>query len=73
MKSTCKELWGLWKTSCNWDEMTIGQKLILVWWCLSFIFICGEGPFWIMALSVLNFGASTVSLIKYVPEPKDED
>lgn len=66
-------LWGLLKNSSGWDKLSNKQRLIVIWWCLSLVFMCIEGPIWIMALSVLNFGVSTVSLIKYVPEPKDED
>lgn len=66
MKET--SMCSLWKQSVQWDKMTAKQKLISVWFSLSFVVlgISGESlPFAILAL--VNFVAAAYHVVKYVP------
>jgi hypothetical protein len=66
MKET--SMCSLCKQSVQWDKMTVRQKLISVWFSLSFVVlgISGESlPFAI--LSLVNFVAAAYHVVKYVP------
>lgn len=73
MKKSLKELWSLWKKDVKWNEQSIKQKAISVWFSLSFcaIAICSESLLWLIP-AIINFGAAAYCTVKYVPLP-DED
>lgn len=67
MKET-RKLCDLLKYEMQWERMTLKQKLISVWFGLSFVVlgISGESlPFAILAL--VNFVAAAYHVVKYVP------
>lgn len=72
MESSKESLWGLWKASSGWNDMTIGQRLITAWWSLSFFGFCIEGSLVLIIMALANFAAATFCVVKYVPEPKDD-
>lgn len=72
MESSKESLWGLWKTSSGWDDMSIRQRLIAIWWSLSFFGFAFEGSLVLTILTVANFAVASFCLVKFVPEPKDE-
>ena len=72
MESSKESLWGLWKTSSGWDDMSIRQRLIAMWWSLSFFGFAFEGSLVLTILTVANFAVASFCLVKFVPEPKDE-
>ena len=71
MKASKASLLGLWKNQFGWDKMSLIQKVILFWWSLSFFGLCIEGPMVALLLGVLNFGAASYCVVKYVPEPEE--
>ena len=66
MKET--SMCSLWKQSVQWDKMTSKQKLISVWFSLSFVVLgmCGESLLFAI-IAVANFGAAAYHVVKYVP------
>ena len=57
----------LWKRSVHWEKMTIKQKLITIWFGLSFASLVLASESVLLAVVVLvNFGASVFSVSKYV-------
>lgn len=72
MESSKESLWGLWKTSSGWDDLSVRQRLIVIWWSLSFFGFYIEGPFVLIILALANFAAATYCTVKYVPEPKED-
>ena len=66
MKET--SMYSLWKQSVQWDKMTAKQKLISVWFSLSFVVLgmCGESLLFAI-IAVANFGAAAYHVVKYVP------
>ena len=66
MKET--SMCSLWKQSVQWDKMTTKQKLISVWFSLSFVVLgmCGESLLFAL-IAVANFGAAAYHVVKYVP------
>jgi len=66
MKET--SMCSLWKQSVQWDKMTAKQKLISVWFSLSFVVLgmCGESLLFAI-IAVANFGAAAYHVVKYVP------
>lgn len=72
MESSKESLWGLWKTSSGWDDMSVRQRLIAIWWSLSFFGFAFEGSLVLTILTVANFAVASFCLVKFVPEPKDE-
>ena len=72
MKESVKEFWQLLKSQTGWDRMTIKQKCITIWWCLSFCaMISVFGKTIVTVIILVNLALSSYCLIKYVPEPKD--
>ena len=66
MKET--SMCSLWKQSVQWDKMTAKQKLISVWFSLSFVVLgISGGSLLFMALAVANFAAAAYHVVKYVP------
>lgn len=67
MKET-KKLYDLWARESQWEKMTIKQKLISVWFSLSFVVLgmCGESLLFAI-IAVANFGAAAYHVVKYVP------
>jgi len=67
MKET-KEIWSLLKHEAQWDRMTAKQKLLTVWFSLSFVLLglCGESLLFAV-IAVANFGLSAYFTTKYVP------
>lgn len=66
MKET--SLCSLWKQSVQWDKMTGKQKLISVWFSLSFVGLGLGGENLLVALiAVANFAAAAWCVVKYVP------
>lgn len=66
MKET--SLCSLWKRSVQWERMTVKQKLISVWFSLSFVVLGMSGESILFALvAVANFAASAYCVVKYVP------
>lgn len=67
MKET-KKLYDLWAWESQWEKMTIKQKLISVWFSLSFVVlgISGDNMLF-LALAVANFAAAAYHVVKYVP------
>lgn len=72
MESSKESLWGLWKTSSGWNDMSVRQRIIAIWWSLSFFGFCIEGSFVLLILAVANFAVASLCLVKCVPEPKDD-
>lgn len=72
MESSKESLWGLWKTSSGWNDMSVRQSIIAIWWSLSFFGFCIEESAVITILAVANFAVASYCIVKYVPEPKDE-
>lgn len=67
MKET-KKLYDLWARETQWERMTIKQKLILVWFSLSFVVLGISGvSLMFMVLKVANFAAAAYNVIRYVP------
>ncbi|MCR4919207.1 MAG: hypothetical protein K5928_05245, partial [Prevotella sp.] len=67
MKET-KKLYDLWARDSQWEKMTIKQKLISVWFSLSFVVLgISGGSLLFMALAVANFAAAAYHVVKYVP------
>lgn len=71
MESSKESLWGLCKTSSGWDDMSVRQRLIVIWWSLSFFGFAFEGSLVLTILAVVNFAVASFCLVKFVPEPKD--
>ena len=66
MKET--SLCSLWKRSVQWERMTVKQKLISVWFGLSFVVLVISGSSMLfMALAVANFAAAAYHVVKHVP------
>lgn len=72
MESSKGSLWGLCKTSFGWDDMSVRQRLIAIWWSLSFFGFAFEVSLVLTILAVVNFAVASFCLVKFVPEPKDE-
>ena len=67
MKET-KKLYDLWEHDTQWEKMTIKQKLISVWFSLSFVVLVISGSNMLfMILAVANLAAAAYSVVKYVP------
>ena len=67
MKET-KKLYDLWARESQWEKMTIKQKLISVWFSLSFVVLgISGGSLLFTALAVANFAAAAYHVVKYVP------
>ena len=67
MKET-KKLYDLWDHETQWEKMTIKQKLISVWFSLSFVVLGISGSNMLfMILAVANLAAAAYSVVKYVP------
>lgn len=71
MESSKGSLLGLCKTSSGWDDMSVRQRLIVIWWSLSFFGFAFEGSLVIIIMAVVNFAVASFCLVKFVPEPKD--
>jgi hypothetical protein len=73
-KQKGNELGLLWKKSVAWDSMTKKQKLIAIWFSLSFVgvgvFGCSE--WWITVLALVNFVAAASCAVKYIPIPEED-
>lgn len=66
MKET--SMCSLWKRSVQWERMTTKQKLISVWFSLSFVVLGISGGSMLFALiAVANFAAAAYHVVKYVP------
>ena len=67
MKET-KNLFALWKRDVNWDKMNRKQKLISVWFSISFVVLglCGENLLFALA-AIVNFVAAAYNVGKHVP------
>lgn len=66
MKET--SMCSLWKQSVQWERMTTKQKLISVWFSLSFVVLgISGGNMLFLALAVANFAAAAYNVVKYVP------
>lgn len=73
MKEAMK-IWSAWKKSIQWDEMTMKQELMSVWFSLSFVVLGASGDNLSFAfLAVANFAASAYCCVKYVPMDEDDD
>lgn len=72
MVKAIKEVWTLWEESTGWNGFSRKQKLICVWWSISFVLVLGIGSFWSGVLTLANFAYSTHCIKKYVPV-KDDD
>lgn len=67
MKET-KKLYDLLAMESKWEKMTIKQKLISVWFSLSFVvLVISGGNMLFLALAVANFAAAAYHIVKYVP------
>ena len=67
MKET-KKLYDLWARESQWEKMTIKQKLISVWFSVSFVVLgISGGSLLFLALAVANFAAAAYHVVKYVP------
>ena len=67
MKET-KKLYDLLALESKWEKMTIKQKLISVWFSLSFVvLVISGGNMLFLALAVANFAAAAYHIVKYVP------
>ena len=67
MKET-KKLYDLWARESQWKKMTIKQKLISVWFSLSFVvLVISVGNMLFLALAVANFAAAAYHIVKFVP------
>ena len=71
MKET-SNMSSLWKKSVQWEKMTLKQKVITVWFGLSFgvLAISGESLL-LTVLAAVNFGLSALSVVKNVPTEED--
>ncbi len=70
MKSSKESLLGLLKTYSGWNDMSVCQRIITIWWSLSFFGFCIDGPVLITILALVNFAVASYCIVKYVPEPK---
>lgn len=67
MKET-KKLYDLWARESQWERMTVKQKLISVWFSLSFVVLgISGGNMLFLILAVANFAAASYHIAKYVP------
>ena len=67
MKET-KKLYDLLALESKWEKMTIKQKLISVWFSLSFVvLVISGGNMLFLALAVANFAAAAYHIVKFVP------
>ena len=67
MKET-KKLYDLLVRESQWEKMTIKQKLISVWFSLSFVvLVISGGNMLFLALAVANFAAAAYHIVKFVP------
>lgn len=67
MKET-KNVCDLLKQEAQWDRMTGKQKLISVWFSLSFVLLGLSGESLLFAaVAVANFVAAAYCVVKYVP------
>ena len=67
MKET-KKLYDLLAMESKWEKMTIKQKLISVWFSLSFVvLVISGGNMLFLALAVANFAAAAYHIVKFVP------
>lgn len=66
MKETMK-IWSVWKKSVQWDEMTMKQKLMSIWFSLS-----GDNLVFTF-LAVANYATAAYCCVKYVPMDEDDD
>lgn len=67
MKET-NDLCSLLKHSANWERMTAKQKMLSVWFSLSFVLIgLSSESLWLAAVLVANFGLAAYHVVKYVP------
>ena len=67
MKET-KKLYDLLALEPKWEKMTIKQKLISVWFSLSFVvLVISGGNMLFLALAVANFAAAAYHIVKFVP------
>ena len=63
-----RELCELLKHDMQWERMTLKQKLISVWYILSFVVLGMSGDSVLFTLvAVANFAASVYCMAKYVP------
>lgn len=66
MKET-KKLYDLWVRESQWEKMTIKQKLISVWFSLSFVVLgISGGSLLFMVFAAANFAAAAYHVVKYV-------
>ena len=66
MKET-KKLYDLWAKDTQWKKMTVKQKLISVWFSLSFVVLAISGSSMLFTvLAVANFAAAVYHVVKYV-------
>lgn len=73
MKNLVKETLSILFDAIEWNEMTNKQKMLCIWFAISFALLIGLfGPFWFELLVVLNFAAASFMLIKNV-SIKEED
>ena len=71
-KTTKTSVWKKVLDECGWSDWTIKQRLIVIWWSISFCGFCVMGPMWLIAIIVANFALATFCLVRFVPEPKCE-
>ena len=66
------ELWQLWKKSVNWEKQSQRQKLICLWFSLSFIslVLCGEN-FFLAILVLVNFACASRCVVNNVTIPEE--
>lgn len=67
MKET-KSMCSLWEHDVQWERMSVKQKLITVWFSMSFVMLGIAGvSMWFTAAVVANFGVAAYCCVKYVP------
>lgn len=64
---------SLWKQSVQWDRMTAKQKLISIWFSLSFVMLgLGGESLLVAAVAVANFAAAAYCCVKHVPMDEED-
>ena len=72
MKKTITELWSLLIKDFDWKNRSVKQRIITVWFGLSFCLLgmCGESL--LLAIpAIVNFAAAAYHIAKYVPVPEE--
>lgn len=72
MKETKEFFSNLLEEELQWERKTLMQKLMLVWFSMSFVVLCMSGESFMFALvAVANFAVSAYCVVKYVPMEDD--